>query len=79
MRLPRVMILVDETADIDRKLHYPNLSKSSLQPRFQRTVVRIGYMSKTTVTFVRNLSANRDLVVKALRLPRGNLSARDTP
>ena len=43
------------------------------------TVVAIGYMSNAAVNVVQNFTADHELAVKALRLPRGSLSTMDSP
>ena len=43
------------------------------------TVVGIGYMSNATVDIVQNFTADHSLAAKAVRLPRGRLSAMDSP
>jgi hypothetical protein len=43
------------------------------------TVIAVGYMSNATVNVVQNFTPDHDLAVKALRLPRGNLSTMDSP
>jgi hypothetical protein len=43
------------------------------------TVIGIGYMSNAGVNIVQNFTADHALAAKALRLPRGNLSAMDSP
>jgi hypothetical protein len=43
------------------------------------TVVGVGYMSNASVNMVQNFTADKDLAVKAIRLPRGSLSTMDSP
>ena len=43
------------------------------------TVIAVGYMSNATVNIVQNFTADHDLAVKALRLPRGSFSTMDSP
>lgn len=43
------------------------------------TVIAVGYMSNANVNIVQNFTADHDLAVKALRLPRGTLSTMDSP
>ena len=43
------------------------------------TVVGVGYMSNTTIQIVQNFTADHAAAAKAIRLPRGNLSAMDSP
>jgi hypothetical protein len=43
------------------------------------TVIAIGYMSNAAVNVAQNFTADHELAVKALRLPRGSLSTMDSP
>jgi hypothetical protein len=43
------------------------------------TAIAVGYMSNATVNIVQNFTADHDLAVKALRLPRANFSTMDSP
>lgn len=43
------------------------------------TIIAVGYMSNATVNTVQNFTADHELAVKALRLPRGSLSTMDSP
>ena len=43
------------------------------------TVIAVGYMSNAIVNIVQNFTADHDLAVKAVRLPRGNFSTMDSP
>jgi len=43
------------------------------------TVIAVGYMANAAVNVVQNFTADHDLAVKALRLPRGNFSTMDSP
>jgi hypothetical protein len=43
------------------------------------TVIAVGYMSNAAVNVAQNFTADHELAVKALRLPRGSLSTMDSP
>jgi hypothetical protein len=43
------------------------------------TVIAVGYMSNAAVQVAQNFTADHDLAIKALRLPRGGLSTMDSP
>jgi hypothetical protein len=43
------------------------------------TVIAVGYMSNAIVNIVQNFTADHDVAVKAVRLPRGNFSTMDSP
>ena len=43
------------------------------------TVIAVGYMANAAVNVVQNFTADHELAVKALRLPRGTLSTMDSP
>jgi hypothetical protein len=74
----QLMILIDDTLDpvIGGNL---NELKEFIQAQPRTTVIAIGYMSNATVNIVQNFTADHDLAVKAVRLPRGMLSTMDSP
>lgn len=43
------------------------------------TLIAIGYMANAGVNIAQNFASDHALAVKALRLPRGNLSTMDSP
>jgi hypothetical protein len=43
------------------------------------TVIAVGYMANAAVNIAQNFTADHELAVKALRLPRGSLSTMDSP
>jgi hypothetical protein len=49
----------------------------NLQPK--STVIGVAYMSNATVQIVQNFTADHALAAQAIRLPRGTLSAMDSP
>lgn len=74
----QLMILIDDTLDpvIGGNL---NDIKEFIKAQPAPTVIGIGYMSNGTVNIVQNFTADHDLAVKAVRLPRGVLSTMDSP
>jgi hypothetical protein len=74
----QLMILIDDTLNtsIGNSL---NDIKDFINAQPSSTVIGIGYMSNATVNVVQNFTSDHDLAVKAVRLPRGNLSTMDSP
>jgi hypothetical protein len=74
----QLMILIDDTVDpvIGGNL---NDLKEFIKAQPPSTVIGVGYMSNTGVNIVQNFTADHELAVKAVRLPRGVLSASDSP
>ena len=72
------MILIDDTLDpvIGGNL---NDVKEFIKAQPPSTVIGIGYMSNAGVNIVQNFTADHDLAVKAVRLPRGGFSTMDSP
>jgi hypothetical protein len=74
----QLMILIDDTLN---PVIGGNLSelKEFIKAQPTSTVIGIGYMSNAGVNIVQNFTADHDLAVKAVRLPRGVLSTMDSP
>jgi len=74
----QLMIMIDDTLDpvVGGNL---NDVKEFIKAQPASTVVGIAYMSNATVQIAQNFTADHDLAVKAVRLPRGNLSTMDSP
>jgi len=70
--------LIDDTCDtsIGNSL---NDIRNFVNAQPATTVVGVGYMSNTTIQIVQNFTADHAAAAKAIRLPRGNLSAMDSP
>ncbi|MGC2477657.1 MAG: hypothetical protein WA485_25185, partial [Candidatus Sulfotelmatobacter sp.] len=74
----QLFVLVDDTLDsrvggnLDDIRNFINAQPAS-------TVVAVGYMSNAGVNVVQNFTADHDLAVKAVRIPRGTLSTMDSP
>jgi hypothetical protein len=74
----QLMILIDDTLNTTVGGNLAELKEFiSAQP--STTVIGIGYMSNAGVNVVQNFTADHDLAVKAVRLPRGVLSTMDSP
>jgi hypothetical protein len=72
------MILIDDTLNTSVGNNLEDLKKFiSAQP--PSTLIGVGYMSNAGVNVVQNLTADHDLAVKAVRLPRGSPSTMDSP
>lgn len=74
----QLMILIDDTLDTSIGNSLTDL-KEFVTAQPESTVVGVGYMSNATVNLAQNFTADKDLAVKAIRLPRGNLSTMDSP
>jgi hypothetical protein len=74
----QLMILIDDTLDpvIGGNL---NELKEFIKAQPPSTVIGIGYMSNAGVNMVQNFTADHELAVKAVRLPRGGFSTMDSP
>jgi hypothetical protein len=74
----QLFILIDDTLDPRIGLNLDDIRDFiSAQPA--STVVGIGYMSNATFQIAQNFTADHALAAKSLRLPRGRLSAMDSP
>jgi len=74
----QLMILIDDTLNTSIGNSLTELKEFiSAQPA--STVVGVGYMSNAGVNVAQNFTADKDLAVKAVRLPRGNFSTMDSP
>lgn len=74
----QLMILIDDTLDpvVGGSL---NDLKEFIKAQPSSTVIGIGYMSNAGVNLVQNFTADHELVVKSVRLPRGSFSTADSP
>jgi len=74
----QLMILIDDTLNTSVGNNLTDLKEFiSAQPA--STVIAVAYMSNATVSIAQNFTADHDLAVKAVRLPRGSLSTMDSP
>ena len=71
-------ILIDDTCDpgIGNSL---NDLRDFINAQPATTAIGVGYMSNATIQIVQNFTADHATAAKAIRLPRGNLSAMDSP
>ena len=74
----QLFVLIDDTlgSNVGNNL---NDIRDFINAQPVSTVIAVGYMSNATVNIVQNFTADHDLAVKALRLPRGSLSTMDSP
>lgn len=74
----QLMILIDDTlnSSVGNSL---NELKEFIIAQPPAVVIGVGYMSNAGVDVVRNFTADHDLAVKAVRLPRGAISTMDSP
>jgi hypothetical protein len=75
----QLMILIDDTLNTSAVGNNLNDLKKWIAAQPPSTVIAIGYMSNTIVNVAQNFTADHNLAVKAVRLPRGTLSAMDSP
>jgi hypothetical protein len=74
----QLMILIDDTLDTSVGNNLSDL-KEFIKAQPPSTVIGIGYMSNAGVNMVQNFTADHELAVKAVRLPRGAFSTMDSP
>jgi hypothetical protein len=74
----QLFILIDDTLDSGIGTNLNDI-RDFINAQPPKTVIAVGYMSNATVNIVQNFTADHDLTVKALRLPRGTLSTMDSP
>jgi hypothetical protein len=75
----QLFILIDETCDAQGIGNSLNDIKDFISAQPATTVVGVAYMSNATIQIVQNFTADHALAAKAVRLPRGTLSAMDSP
>src|SRR5215467_3229443 len=74
----QLMILIDDTLNTSVGNNLNDI-KDFINAQPSSTVIGIGYMANAGVNVVQNFTADHDLAVKAVRLPRGALSTMDSP
>jgi hypothetical protein len=74
----QLFILIDDTCD---PIIGNNLSelRDFINAQPASTLVGVAYMSNATIQITQNFTPDHALAAKAVRLPRGNLSAMDSP
>jgi hypothetical protein len=75
----QLFILVDETLGSGVVGNNLNDIRDFINAQPASTVIAVGYMANAAVNVVQNFTADHELAVKALRLPRGTLSTMDSP
>jgi hypothetical protein len=74
----QLMILIDDTLKPSVGNNLTEL-KEFITAQPLSTVIAFGYMANAAVNVAQNFTPDHDLVVKALRLPRGSVSTMDSP
>lgn len=74
----QLMILIDDTLNTSVGNNLSDI-KDFISAQPASAVIGVAYMSNATVNVVQNFTADHDLAVKAVRLPRGSLSSMDSP
>jgi hypothetical protein len=74
----QLMILIDDTLNSSVANNLTDL-KEFVKAQPPSTIVGIGYMSNAVVNVVQNFTPDKDLAVKAIRLPRSGVSTMDSP
>lgn len=74
----QLMILIDDILNTSVGNSLNDL-KDFISAQPPSTIIGVGYMSNAGVNMVQNFTADHDLAVKAVRLPRGNFSSMDSP
>jgi hypothetical protein len=75
----QLMILIDDTLNTSAVGNNLNDIRELIKAQPPSTVVGVGYMSNAGVNIVQNFTADHEATAKAVRLPRGGLSAMDSP
>ncbi|HET6180950.1 MAG TPA: hypothetical protein VFE61_28785 [Candidatus Sulfotelmatobacter sp.] len=74
----QLMILIDDTLNSSVGNNLTDI-KDFVAAQPPSTIIGIGYMSNAGVNVVQNFTPDKDLAVKAIRLPRSNVSTMDSP
>jgi hypothetical protein len=74
----QLMILIDDTLNTSVGNNLTDI-KDFIKAQSPSALIGVGYMSNASVNIAQNFSADHDLAVKAVRLPRGNFSTMDSP
>lgn len=75
----QLMILIDDTLNTSAVGNNLTDLKEFIKAQPPTTVIGVAYMANATVNVVQNFTADHDLAVKAVRLPRGSFSTMDSP
>lgn len=74
----QLVILIDDTLNTSEGNNLIDL-KEFIKAQPASTLIGVGYMSNAGVNMVQNFTADHDLAVKAVRLPRSSFSTMDSP
>jgi hypothetical protein len=74
----QLMFLIDDTLNTSVGNNLNDI-KELIAAQPATTLIGVGYMSNATVSISQNFTADHDLAVKAVRLPRGGFSTMDSP
>jgi hypothetical protein len=74
----QLFILIDDTCDVGIGNSLNDI-RDFINAQPATTVVGVAYMSNATIQIAQNFTADHAAAAKAIRLPRGNLSAMDSP
>src|SRR5262245_50270421 len=74
----QMMILIDDTLNTSVGNNLSDV-KDFIKAQPESALIGVGYMSNAGVNVVQNFTADHDLAVKAVRLPRGAFSTMDSP
>lgn len=75
----QLFILIDDTCEPQGIGNSLSDIKDFINAQPASTVVGVAYMSNTTIQITQNFTADHALAAKSVRLPRGTLSAMDSP
>jgi hypothetical protein len=74
----QLFILIDDTLDTSIGNNLQDL-KAFINAQPSSTQFAVGYMSNATFQLAQNFTPDHNAAIKAIRLPRGNLSTMDSP
>jgi hypothetical protein len=74
----QLFILIDETCDTNIGNNLSDI-RDFINAQPATTTIAIGYMSNANVQMAQDFTTDHSLAAKAIRLPRGRLSAMDSP
>jgi len=74
----QLMILIDDTLNPTVGNNLTDI-KDFITAQPPSTLIAVGYMANAGVDVAQNFTADHDLAVKAVRLPRGSISTMDSP
>jgi hypothetical protein len=75
----QLFILIDDTLNQQAVGNNLNDIRNFINAQPSTTAVGVGYMSNANVQLVQDFTNDHELAAKAIRLPRGGLSAMDSP